>query len=795
MLLNQFKSPLLLLLLSAVAVSYFVHDRSDALIILAIVLASALLGFWQERGAKNALQKLLAMVQVKASVLRDGRTVDVPLNEVVAGDVAILSGGDAVPADGLLIEAKDLFAEEASLTGESYPVEKSPAVLPEGTPLARRTNTLFMGTHVVSGSARLLVMATGPRTEIGRISERLKTASPETEFERGVRRFGALLMEITLVLLLIIFGVNVAMSRPVMDSFLFSLALAVGLTPQLLPVIISVNLAHGAKRMAAKQVIVKRLSSIENFGSMDVLCSDKTGTMTEGNVKVRSAVDGDGRDSEEVLLHAWINSTYETGFRNPIDQAIREHKTFDAGAWRKLDELPYDFHRKRLSVLAQSPDGVAKLITKGSTDRVLEICSQVQDPGKGPVPLDEGRRRSLNSLSDRFGDEGNRVLGVAYKILPAGAPLSPSDEKDMIFLGFVELFDPPKAGLRDTLRVLMGMGVTVKMISGDNRRVAAHVAGEVGLQKLQVLTGAEVNDLSPDALRKRVDDTDVFAEIEPPQKERILLALKRAGHVVGYMGDGINDAPALHAADVGISVESAVDVAREAADIVLLKPGLDVLVDGVREGRVTFANTLKYVYMATSANFGNMFSMAGASLFLPFLPLLPKQILLTNLLTDFPEMTIASDRVDPELVDKPRRWDIGSIRRFMGVFGLLSSVFDYLTFIVLLLFLHADARLFRTGWFVESVVSAALIVLVVRTRGPFLRSRPSRSLTLTTLGVVALTLLFPSTPLGKLFNFVPLPMSFYAAMGGICVLYIAAAEGMKIIFYGWAKGDFTPRDS
>jgi len=653
LLIAQFKSPIILILIFAGGLSFFLRDPIDAVIILVIVLVSGFLGFWQERGAVNAVEKLLAIVQIKATVLRDGDTLEVPMEEIVPGDIVFIQASDVIPGDCLLLESKDLFVDEAALTGETFPVEKSIGILPRETPLSRRTNSLFMGTHVVSGSARAVVARTGKETEFGSVSERLKLRPPETEFEHGVRRFGYLLMEITLVLVIAIFAINVFLSRPVLDSFLFALALAVGLTPQLLPAIISINLAHGAKRMALNKVIVKRLASIENFGSMDVLCSDKTGTLTEGVVKLHSALNVDGQESERVLLYAFLNASYETGFMNPIDEAIRKYRQFDLSNFRKLDEIPYDFIRKRLSILTSKGD-THLMVTKGALSNVLAVCSTAE--------IAEGRIVDIGTVEEQlqrqfeeFSRKGFRTLGVAYKNVVSATVITREQEADMTFLGFLILYDPPKPGIIETIRQLKQLGVSLKIITGDNRLLAANVSEQVELLNPHILTGEDLNQMSDDALLKRVNEVDVFAEVEPNHKERLILAFKKAGHVVGYMGDGINDASAIHAADVGISVESAVDVAKEAADIVLLEKDLNVLVQGVREGRMTFANTLKYVFMASSANFGNMFSMAGASFFLSFLPLLPKQILLTNLLTDFPEMTIATDSVDPEMVEKPRR--------------------------------------------------------------------------------------------------------------------------------------------
>jgi P-type Mg2+ transporter len=785
LLVSQFKSPIILILLFATVLSFFLHDPVDVVIILSIVLISGLLGFWQERGASNAVEKLLSIVQIKAAVLRDGNSIEIPVEEIVPGDIVILNAGDIIPGDGLIMDSKDLFIDESMLTGETFPVEKTAAILPAETQLGQRTNALWMGTHVVSGSATAMIVQTGKGTEFGKVSERLKLRPLETEFERGIRQFGYFLMEVTLVLVIAIFVINVYLARPVLDSFLFSLALAVGLTPQLLPAIISINLSHGAKRMAQKKVIVKRLSSIENFGSMNIICSDKTGTLTEGIVQLQSALNINGTSSDKVLLHAYLNAFYETGFTNPIDEAIRTFKKLDLSGYQKQDEIPYDFLRKRLSILV-SHDNTNLMVSKGALTNIIDICTTVENDDGSIVDISTVRDQ-IQKHFEEFSSKGFRTLGVAYKNMGTESRISKDNEANMTFSGFLVLFDPPKPNIIETVTSLKNLGVSLKVITGDNHLVAASVSQQIGLVNAKILTGTDLRQMSDSALLNRVKDVDVFAEIEPNQKERIIIAFKKAGNVVGYIGDGINDASAIHAADVGISVDSAVDVAKDAADIVLLEKDLGVLVEGVREGRATFANTLKYVFMATSANFGNMFSMAGVSLILPFLPLLPKQILLTNLMTDFPEMTIATDSVDKEMIDYPRRWDIKAIRKFMITFGILSSVFDYLTFGVLLLVLHASQVQFRTGWFLESVVSASLIVLVIRSRKPSFKSRPGKYLLIATLSVVVLTLIMPFTPLADIFGFCAMPVSFLVLIGIIILLYVIAAEIVKKIFYTRVK--------
>ncbi len=778
--LSQLKSPITIILIFAAVLSAFLQDAPDAIIILAIILASSLLGFWQEHRAAGAVEKLLALVSVKSQVMREGKEIAVAVNDVVPGDVIVLSAGSSIPGDCRLIESRDLYVNEATLTGETFPVDKEIGVLPAETALARRTNALFMGTSVVSGSAKALVVRVGSDTEFGKISDRLQLRPPETDFERGVRRFGYFLMEVTLVLVVLIFAINVFFQKPVIEAFLFSLALAVGLTPQLLPAIISVNLSYGARRMAEQNVIVRRLSSIENFGSMNVLCSDKTGTLTQGTVKVHTAIDAEGQASDKVARYAFLNASFELGFSNPIDDAIRKYREFDLTNCHKLDECPYDFVRKRLSILAEI-DSTRVLITKGAFDNVLAVCSSVELNGS-IHPITE-MLPAIRQCYIELGDQGYRTLGVACRDMKGSKTFSKDDESQMVFLGMVVLIDPPKDDIRQTIADLATLGISLKMITGDNRRVAASIASRVGLSTENILTGTELRLLSDEALTFRVNETNVFAEVEPNQKERIILACQKAGNVVGYMGDGINDATALRAADVGISVDQAVDVAKEAADIVLLQQDLGVLVQGIRDGRRTFANTMKYILMATSANFGNMFTMASASLFLIFLPMLPKQILLLNLLTDLPEMTIAGDSVDDELVQRPQRWDLRFIRRFMLVFGIISSFFDLLTFVILLWVFKTDPAHFRTAWFLESVVSATLVVLIVRTQRPLTQSLPSRGLLIATSLAIVVSVSLPWSPMAETLGFVPLPFKYLLAMATVVALYVATAEFAKQWFY------------
>ena len=787
--LHQFGSPLVLILIFAAVVAAIAGEWTDAVIVIVIVVASAALTFFQEHTASNAVEALRAQVTIKATVVRDGRPQLVPAEHVVPGDLALLSAGSLIPADGVVLEARDFFVNQAVLTGETFPVEKKPGPVPAHAGLSDRVNCVFMGTSARTGTARALIVHTGAGTAFGQIAERLTLRPPETEFEHGIRRFGNLLTQIMTVLVLVVFAINVILDKPAIDSLLFALALAVGIAPELLPAIISVNLSKGAQGMARRGVIVRRLNAIENLGSMDILCTDKTGTLTEGVVRLDGALDIHGRPLEDVLRYAYLNAAFQTGLANPLDEAILAQSQPDATGMDKLEEIPYDFVRKRLSVVVDSDPGTPikpLLITKGALSHVLAVCARVRD-GDKDLPLDEERRAEIDRRYEEWSGQGIRVLGVAVKDVPRQSAYSAeTDEIDMIFMGFLLFFDPPKADARETLDALGRLGVQVKVITGDNRLVARHVAEKVGLPVSGILTAAEMDELRDEALWNVAERTTLFVEVDPNQKERIILALRKMGHVVGFMGDGINDAPALHAADIGISVDQAVDVAKEAADFVLLKRDLGVLRAGIEEGRRTFANTLKYVFTTTSANFGNMFSMAGASLFLPFLPLLAKQILLNNFLSDFPALGIASDRVDKDMVERPHRWNIRFIRDFMIIFGLVSSVFDYLTFGMLLFVVRASPEQFRTGWFIESLLTELVIALVVRTRGPFFRSRPGTLLWTATLIVGLMTLAIPYLPFGGFLGFTPLPAWLMLALLGITALYVFAAELAKRFFYARA---------
>ncbi len=788
LLVSQFKNPLVLILIIASIISMFAGEWVDPGVVLVIVFGSTLLGFAQEYIAGNAVEKLRSKVTIHSSVLRDGQPQTLPSSRVVQGDVVLLSAGSLVPADGVVLESKDFFVNQAVLTGETFPVEKKPGAVDAQAGLAERSNCVFMGTSVSSGSARVLVAQTGKATVFGQIAGKLALRPAMTEFERGIQRFGYLLTRIMLVMVVAVLAINIFMAKPPIDSLLFALALAVGLTPELLPAIVSITLSHGSKRMARQGVIVRRLNAIENLGSMDVLCTDKTGTLTAGLVALDGAVDVAGQPSTEVLRLASINAQFQSGLVNPLDEAVMaasKKAALDLGAVQKVDEVPYDFVRKCLSVVAADATGARTLITKGALDKILALCTSA---GADQAPLDAALRASIDARFEAWSGQGYRVLGVASRAVEARTGIyTRADEQGLNFAGFLLFMDPPKDDVIQTLVDLTQRGVAIKIITGDNHKVARHVAEAVKLPVMNVMTGRELNDMGDEALMHAAAQTNVFAEVDPNQKERIILALKKTGHVVGYMGDGINDALALHAADVGISVDTAVDtavdVAKDAADFVLLRKDLGILRLGIDEGRMTFANTLKYILTTISANFGNMFSMAVASVFLPFLPLLASQILLNNFLSDIPATAIAGDRVDPEWVARPRRWDTVFIRDYMVVFGLLSSVFDLLTFGALLWVFQAAPEEFRTGWFIESLLTELVIALVVRTRRPFYRSRPGNWLLITTVSVIAVALMLPYLPFSSIFGFVPLPAPLLLGMIALTLAYVFAVEVAKKWFY------------
>ncbi len=784
---HQFESPLVLILVFAAVVSLMLGEWIESSIIIVVVLGSTLLGFVQEYRASSAVATLRQRLALKVRVLRGGQQLTIPTQELVPGDVVELSAGNLVPADGRVLSAVDFLVSEASLTGESFPVEKQPGTLPIDTPLARRSNLVFLGTSVRSGTATVLITHTGRDTALGQIAARLRSQPPETDFARGVRQFGLLLVRLMVVIVLFVLTTNYWLGRPVLDSLLFAVALAVGLSPELLPAIVSVTLSAGARSMARQGVIVRRLEAIENLGSMDILCTDKTGTLTTGVMRLLATEDATGQDDPGLLQWAYLNAAFESGIENPLDTALVEagqQRGLNTAGYTKVDEIPYDFIRRRLTiVVAQTGQVEHRLITKGAFDPVLATCTTVRRNGR-ESPLDAAGIDALQAISRAHGRQGFRVLALASRSLAPKGHYDHADERGLCFLGFLCFLDPPRPDARQTLGRLADLGIRIKLITGDNRHVAAYVAEAVGLDPLSMLTGEQVAQLKDEALWQQAEQTELFVETDPQQKERIVRALQHRGHAVGYLGDGINDAPALHAADIGISVEGAVDVARESADVLLLQPDLGVLCQGVQDGRRTFANTLKYISITTSANFGNMISMALVTPLLPFLPLLAKQILLNNFLSDLPSMAIASDQVDAAQLAKPTRWQLKDLRRFMILFGLVSSAFDLLTFLLLRKFFQADAAVFQTTWFVVSLLTELAVVMVLRTHGPCWRSRPGRLLWISTALVAALSLALPYLgSVALLFGLTPLRPGIVLTLLAVVTCYIAATELAKRWFF------------
>ena len=789
--LAHFKNPLVLVLLVASSISALTGDLTGALIIGLIVLMSVTLDFVQAYRAGRAADQLALKVAVTASVLRDGQTCELPVAQLVVGDVVLLCAGNLVPADARVLQANDFFVNQAQLTGEPFPVEKRAPAVPQadhsaGVPqdwALESADCVFMGSSVVSGSARILIGRTGSSTALGQIADSLAAQAPPTAFEIGTRRFGMLIMRLTLLLVLFTLLVNVAFHRSLLESFLFAVALAVGLTPELLPMVVSVTLTRGALRMAALKVIVKRPSAIQDMGAMDVLCTDKTGTLTEARIRLERHVDASGQSNPQVLALAYLNSYFESGLKSPLDDAILAHDEIDVSTWHKIDEVPFDFERRRVSVLVRR-DEARRLVVKGAPEDVLRLCTQYQNGTGASVLLDAAARERIDALYDQLGQDGFRALGIAWRDVALDQSHAVvSDESELVFAGFAAFLDPPKASAGQALKAMAESGVAVKIVTGDNERVTRHVCAEIGVPITGVLTGTELAVMNDDALRARVEDVSLFCRVNPAQKNRIILALKARGHVVGYLGDGINDAPSLHTADVGISVEGAVDVAKQAAAMILLEKDLMVLHKGILEGRRTFGNVMKYIMMATSSNFGNMFSMAAATLFLPFLPMLPLQILLNNLLYDVSEITLPADNVDDEDLQHPKRWDMTFIRNFMLTIGPISSLFDFLTFYLLLQLFDAHESLFRTGWFVESIATQVLVIFVIRTRRNPLRSHPNGWLVATSLAVVATAMTLPFTALAPYLGFTPLPLAFFGLLTALLVLYLLMVEGGKQWFY------------
>jgi P-type Mg2+ transporter len=778
-LLLLFTNPLVLILLVASIVSAVFGEVLDASIIIVIVSLSIALNYFQTNRSEHAVEGLRKQVALTATTLRDGNWIEIPRSELVPGDIIRLTAGDLVPADARLIQSVYLNVQQAALTGESLPVEKdaSDSATTSGNPADVRS-AVFLGTSIVSGSATAVVTATGKNTAFGDIVAHLAKRPPQTEFEHGIKNFSLLISRTVFFLVVFVFLVGIIFHKGTLDSALFAISLAVGLTPEFLPMIVTITLAQGASRMARQKVIVKHLESMQNFGSIDVLCSDKTGTLTTGEMALSDCFDPQGQPSKRVLLFAYLNSFYETGIKSPLDAAVLRYEQLDVSSYRKLGEIPFDFERRRLSVVVEQ-NGEPLLICKGAPESVLPVCLKYEIDGQF-IPLDDKSHASCKETYQKLSAQGYYTIAVAYRPLPPQQEVyQASDEQDMILLGYLACFDPPREDASKVLEALRSDGVEVKILTGDNELVTRHICSQVGLNTDQMIVGAELDHINDTALAQVVEKTNVFARVSPAQKNRIILALKHRHHVVGYLGDGINDAPSLHTADVGISVASAVDVAREAAEIILLQQGLDVLLKGIIEGRKAFGNVMKYLLMGTSSNFGNMFSMAAAFVFLTFLPMLPAQILLNNFLYDLSQVTIPTDNVDAAYIKKPQRWNIKLIRDFMVFIGPVSSIFDFLTFFVLLAVFHASAELFHTGWFVESLATQTLVLFVIRTAGNPLRSRPSKPLAITVIAVVLFGLIIPYTPLAGPLKFVPLPGLYYLFLAIMIIAYLLLVEIVK----------------
>jgi P-type Mg2+ transporter len=783
LLLRQFTNPLILLLAVAVFLSAILGQSSDSIIILCILLTTGLLGFWQELNAGRAVDKLRSLTEMMHSVLRDNQRLLLPTRQIVPGDILLFDAGDIIPADCRIIECNDLHVNESTLTGESYPAEKSAALLNDPLPLSQKRNCLWQGSNVISGSATAIAVQVGVETVFGKMAHSL-TQTPETTFEKGIRHFGYFLLKTTVVLSAIILLSNLYFQKPFFDSILFSLALAVGMAPELLPAIMTFAMAAGTRRMLKKKVIVKKLSSIFSFGEVNVLCTDKTGTITEGIITVKDMVDIKGKTSERLRLFAFLNSSFQKGFTNPIDQAIILLKISTAG-YDKVNEIPYDFIRKRLSVAVRS-NNASFFISKGAFKNILDVCSMVESAEGINETITETMRIKLNNDFMSYCQMGYRVLGLSYKLTERDK-IQRSDEQEMIFLGFILLEDPIKECTQSSFKKLEDLNIQVKIITGDNRFAALHISKYIGMKEPVILTGNEMNYLSPEALVVKTRKTDIFAEIEPHQKELIVQALQKSHYTVAYIGDGVNDAAAIHAADIGISTNNAADIAKEAADFVLMEKDLSVLADGVKEGRTSFVNSMKYIFITTGATFGNMFSIAGASLFLPFLPMLPKQILLTNLLTDLPFLTVASDNVDNEELAGPKKWDLKMIRRFMIVFGLHSSFFDFLTFYILYNYFRLSHSSFQTGWFLESTVTELLIIFVVRTKKSIFKSKPGRLLFISSLIALVLIIFLPFSPLAHVLGFSIIHSKQIVAITILLLTYVISADLLKRAFFHYSE--------
>jgi len=773
--LSYFKNPLILILIAASLISGLTGQLKNMVIILSMIFLSVLLNFYQEHKSSKAAEKISKRVAIQAKILRDGKEQELATKFIVPGDVILLSAGDIVPADGKIISADDFFLNEASLTGESLPVEK----------MVDENNVVFSGTNVISGFSRFLVTTIGLETEFGKIAKTISRPEIENAFEKGIKSFGFLIVRVIAVIVSVIFIINAIMHKGFFDSFLFALAVAVGVTPELLPMIMSVNMSKGAMKMAKGGVLVKRLNSIPTFGSIDLLCTDKTGTLTEDKVTVIKHVDIFGENSDSVFESAYINGFFETGIKNILDKAILEHKTLDLSGYKKIEEIPYDFNRKRSSVFSEHANAIT-MITKGAPEEIFKICSNYIDKGETKLITPDILSKAKKT-HDELSSQGFRILAIAEKTISTKKEkYDYSEEVNLILQGFMVFYDPPKIDVKETLVFMKAYGIDIKILTGDGPLITQKICSDLDLPVTGIITGDELdlNVLTDEEIYKKVKNATICARMSPSQKEKIIYELKRNGLIVGYLGDGINDAPSLKAADVGISVENAVDVAKETADIILMRKGLKELMDGVIEGRKTFGNTMKYLLMGLSSNFGNMFSMIGASLFLPFFPMTASQILLNNFLYDTSQLSIPTDNVDSEYLKKPKHWNMGFIKRYMIIFGLISTVFDLLTFYFLFTIFHLNEGTFQAGWFIESLATQILVVYIIRTQKiPFIQSRPSKTLTFATLGILAIGLIITLDGIGSFFGFDPLPLNAYLIIAALVIIYLLIVEGVKQLFY------------
>ena len=787
--LSKFINPLVIVLLIIAGFSLFFGEKISAILVILMALMSVFLSFIQEYRAGREAEKLSEMVRSTATVYRNGRSKEIKIREIVPGDIVDLFAGDMIPADLRIISCKDLFINQAALTGESFPVEKiAEPIKPKNGAPAELTNIAFMGSTVVSGTALGVVVKIGLATQFGELSRKLATIAVESGFDKGIRKFTWLMIRAMLILVLVIFAINALSKGNTIQALLFALSVAVGLTPEMLPVLVALNLSKGAIAMSKKEVIVKRLNAIQNFGAMDVVCTDKTGTLTLDKIVLEKHCDVVRKDNEDVLRFAYINSFYQTGLKNILDRAILRHERLLVKQYKKIDEIPFDFSRKMMSVVIET-NGKNRIITKGAPEEIFKRCTKYELDGD-IMDMEQLILTDLKTEYDGLSADGFRVLAIAYKDFEKTKErYSRDDEHDLILKGYIAFLDPPKPTAKKTIETLRSLGIEFKVLTGDNELVTKKICSEVGLDAQGIITGEQVEKATDVELKELVKTTSVFARLSPLQKERVIHALHENRHIVGYLGDGINDAPALKAADVGISVNNAVDIAKESADIILLKKSLMVLGDGVIEGRKTFGNILKYIKMGSSSNFGNMFSMTGASIFLPFLPMLPIQILLNNFLYDLSQVAIPADAVDQEYLLKARPWNVEYIKKFMVIIGPISSIFDFVTFGVLLFVFKASESFFHTGWFLESLCTQTLVIHVIRTgKIPFIESKPSQFLIFTSIYIVTIGLVIPFTPLGKYFGFISPPATYFIALITIIIAYLFMVQSVKKWFikkYGY----------